>query len=92
VHNGLQHIIHAHAGLRAHGDCVGCIQANSLLNGLLRAQNVSRRQVDLVDDGNNFQAVIDGRYAFARVCASTPWLASTTSSAPSQEASDRETS
>ena len=32
------------------------------------------------------------RYAFASVCASTPWLASTTSSAPSQLASERDTS
>ena len=32
------------------------------------------------------------RYVFATVCASTPWLASTTSSAPSHAASDRDTS
>ena len=32
------------------------------------------------------------RYAFANVCASTPCEASTTSSAPSHEASERETS
>ncbi len=32
------------------------------------------------------------RYAFASVCASTPCVASTTSTAPSHAASDRETS
>ena len=32
------------------------------------------------------------RYAFASVCASTPWVASTSSSAPSQAASERVTS
>ncbi len=30
--------------------------------------------------------------AFATVCASTPWVASTTSSAPSHACSERETS
>ena len=34
----------------------------------------------------------EARCAFASVCASTPWLASTTSSAPWQAASERETS
>ena len=32
------------------------------------------------------------RYVFATVCASTPWEASTTSSAPSHAASERDTS
>jgi hypothetical protein len=32
------------------------------------------------------------RYALARVWASTPWVASTTSTAPSQAASERDTS
>jgi len=51
-----------------------------------------RWQIDLVDDRNDFEVVVDGQIGVGQVWASTPWEASTTSRAPSQEASERETS
>ncbi len=61
MHDRFQHLVHALAGLGAHRDGVGGVQADGLLDGLLGAQNVGRGQVDLVDDGNDFEAVIDGQ-------------------------------
>ena len=61
MHDRLQHLGHALAGLGAHRDRVGRVQTHGLLDGLLRAQDVGRGQVDLVDDGNDLQAVVDGQ-------------------------------
>ena len=60
MHDRLKHLVHALTSLRAYGDCICRVQANSLLNRLLRAQNVGRGQIDLIDDRNDLQAVIDG--------------------------------
>ncbi len=46
----------------------------------------------LLSTGSTSRSLSSARYTLARVCASTPWDASTTSSAPSQAASERETS
>ena len=61
VNNGFEHLIHALAGLGAHRDGIRGVQADGLLNGFLGAQDVGRRQVDLIDDRNNFKAVIDSQ-------------------------------
>ena len=60
VHDRFQHFFHALAGLGAHGDGIGRIQPNGLLNVFLGAQDVGRGQVDLVDHGNDLEAVMDG--------------------------------
>ena len=54
--------------------------------------DVGAGQIDLVDHRNHVQAIADGQIGIRQVCASTPWEASTTSNAPSQEARERETS
>eukprot|EP00966_Prymnesium_polylepis_P182201 4221159-Prymnesium_polylepis.1 len=46
----------------------------------------------LLSTGMMVSCWLSARYALAIVCASTPWLASTTSSAPSHAASERDTS
>ena len=46
----------------------------------------------LLTTGSNSRLFSIARYAFATVCASTPWAASTTSTAPSHAWSERETS
>ena len=61
VHDRFQHIFHALAGLGAYGDGIGRVQPDGLLDVLLGAQNVGRGKVDLVDDRNDFQAVMDGQ-------------------------------
>ena len=61
VNDRLQHLVHALPGLGAHRNRVGGVQSHSLFNRFLRAQNVRRRQIDLVDDRNDFEAVIDGQ-------------------------------
>ena len=48
------------AGLRAHSDGVGSIEADSAFNHLLRARDVSARQINLVDDGDDLETVVDG--------------------------------
>ncbi len=65
VNDRFQHLVHALAGLGAHRNRVGRVQSHSLLNRFLRAQNVRRRQIDLVDDRNDFEAVVDGQI---RIC------------------------
>ena len=92
VHNSFQHSRHAQACLRADGKRVGGIQSNRLLNHFLAAFHVSARQIDLVDDGNNIQAVIDRDISVRQRLRFHSWVASTISRAPSQEASERETS
>ena len=58
--DGLEHVGDALAGLGADRDGVGGVQADGLLDGLLGCGHVSRGKVDLVDDGDDFQAVVDG--------------------------------
>jgi len=55
----LQHLWNAGAGLRAYGQGVGRIQTYRAFDHFFRANDIGARQVDLVDDGHDFQAVID---------------------------------
>ena len=61
LHNGLQHIGHALPGFGADQQRIGRIEADRALNHLLRTLNVGALQIDLVDDRNNFEAMIDGQ-------------------------------
>ncbi len=61
VDDGFEHLVHALAGLGAYRDGVGGVQSNGLLDGFLGAQNIGRGQIDFVDDGNDFEAVVDGQ-------------------------------
>ena len=60
VDDGFEHFVHALAGLGAHWNRIGGVQPDGLLNGFLGADDVGRGQVDFVDDGNDFEAVVDG--------------------------------
>ena len=60
MNDGFKHLSNALAGLGAYRDGVGGVQSHGLLNGLLSAENVCRGQVDFVDDGNDFESVVDG--------------------------------
>ena len=46
----------------------------------------------LLMTGNISRSLSKAKYTLANVCASTPWAASTTSTAPSQAAKDLDTS
>ncbi len=61
MHNCLKHIFHALARLCTYGNRVRRVQAHGLLNGFLRARNVGRGQIDLVNYGNDFETVVDGQ-------------------------------
>jgi hypothetical protein len=61
MHNRLQHVFNAQAGLGGHRDGIGRVQAHCLLDRLLRARDVGGGKIDLVDDRNHFQAAVDGQ-------------------------------
>ncbi len=61
MHDRLQHGVHALAGLGADGDGVSGVESDGFFDGFLGAQDVGRRQIDLVDDGNNLESVVDGQ-------------------------------
>ncbi len=84
---------HAHAGLAGHPQHVAGLAADDV--GDLRGVpigGVGRGQVDLVEDRMIVRSLSSARYRFARVCASMPCAASTSSTAPSHASSARETS
>ena len=60
-HDGFQDLVHAKAGLGTYKDGVRGIQADDVLNLFLHPFRICRRQIHLVDDGNNFQVVIEGQ-------------------------------
>ena len=59
--NRFQHIVNALAGLGAHRDGVGRVQPHSLLDSLLGAHDIRRWKINLIDDRNDFQAVVDSQ-------------------------------
>ncbi len=92
LHQLLQQLLHPEPGLRAHQRRIVRRDADDFLYFVNDLGRVSRREIDLVDDRQDFEPLLEGRIAVATLCASTPWAASTTKSAPSQAASERETS
>ncbi len=63
VHDGFKHLFDALTGFGADGDGIGSVKPDGLLDVFLGAQNVSRGQVDLVDDGDHLEAVMKGEIA-----------------------------
>ena len=68
------------------------IEADHLLDLGGDPLRLGRRQVDLVEDGDDLVAVVDGEIGVGEGLRLDPCVASTTSSEPSQAASDRLTS
>ena len=60
MHDRFQHCLYAEAGLGADGQRVGGVEPDGLLNHFLAAFHICAGQVNLVDDGDNVEAVVDG--------------------------------
>ena len=93
MHDRLQHVGHAQASLCADGAAradASSPTACSIIS-LVRSMSALGRSI-LLMTGMISSPLLMAMYALASVCASTPCDASTTSSAPSHEASERETS
>ena len=63
VHDLLQHFDDARAGFGADGQSVGGVEADGAFDHLLGALYVRAGKIDFVDDGDDFQAVVDGDVA-----------------------------
>jgi len=92
LHDGLQDVADADALLRAGQDGVAAVESDDVLDLVPDHLGLRARQIDLVDDRDHLQIVLDGQVGVRQVCASTPCVASTSSSAPSHAASERVTS
>ena len=57
LHDGFEHVGNALAGLGADEDGVGSVEADGAFDHFFGARDVGALQIDLVDDGNNFEAV-----------------------------------
>ena len=60
LHDGFEDLGDAQPGLGADEDGVGGIEADGVFDHLFGARDVGARQVDLVDDRDDFESVIDG--------------------------------
>ena len=60
VDDGFEYVGDALAGFGGDWDGVGGVEADGLLDHLLGAHDVGAGEVDFVDDGDDFEAVIDG--------------------------------
>ena len=78
--------------LGAREDGIAAHRADDGLDLLANALRIGRRQIDLVDDGNNFQVVIQRQVHIGQGLRFHALAASTTSRAPSQAGRLRETS
>src|SRR5580700_1640259 len=61
LHDGFEHVGDTLARFRADEHGVGGVEADRAFDHFFGAGNVGALQIDLVDDGNNFEAVIDGK-------------------------------
>ena len=59
LHDRFEHVGNALPGLGADEDGIGRVESDGAFDHLFGAGNVGALQVDLVDDGNDFQPVID---------------------------------
>ena len=59
LHDSFEHVGDALAGFGADEDGIGGIEANGAFDHFLGARDVGALQIDLVDDGNDFESVID---------------------------------
>ena len=69
----------------------GCSPMRSAISRAVPSGSADGKSI-LLTTGTISRLFSIARYAFATVCASTPWAASTTSTAPSHACSERETS
>ena len=60
LHDGFEHVGNALPGLGADEDGVGGVEADRALDHFLGARDVGALQIDLIDDRDDFEAVIDG--------------------------------
>jgi hypothetical protein len=88
----LEQVRDALAGLGADAQRILGIEADDLLDLVDAPLRLGRRQVDLVQDRQHLEPEVDGRVAVGDALRLDALAASTTSSAPSQAASERETS
>ena len=58
--DGFENVGDALSGFGADEDGVGGVEADGAFDHFLRARDVGGGQIDLVDDGNDFEAVVDG--------------------------------
>ena len=63
VHDLLENFDDARAGFGADGQSSGGVEADGAFDHLLGALDVRAGQIDFVDDGNDFEAVVDGDVA-----------------------------
>ena len=59
LNDRFQHVGHALSGLGADKDSVGGIEADGAFDHLFGARNVGTLQINLVDDRDDFEAVVD---------------------------------
>ncbi len=60
LYDGFEHVGDALSGFGADENGVGGIEADRAFDHFFGASDVGARQIDFVDDGNDFKAVIDG--------------------------------
>ena len=60
LHDGFQHVGHALAGFGADEHSIGSVKPDGAFDHFFGARDVGALQINLVDDGNNFEAVVDG--------------------------------
>ena len=90
--DSLEDLFDADAGFGRAEDGIRCVEADDFFDLLFYTFDIRGGKIDLIDDGHDFKAAIDGQMDIGQLCAWTPWTASMTSSAPSQAERERETS
>lgn len=88
----LQHFLHIEAGLGRDPGSIQRRDTDDIFDLMGNPLRIGGGKVDLVDDRHDLQVVFQCQIGIGKVWASMPWEASTTSTAPSQAASDRDTS
>ena len=72
MNDRFQHFCDALAGLGAYRDGVGRVQSNGFLDCFLGAENIGRRKIDFVDDGNDLKAVVDSQVGVGKRLSFNP--------------------
>ena len=90
--DGLEHMLDPRALLCRNRQHQIRVDPHQLGDFLSPALGFRARQIDLVEDRDDSEVGVQGQNRLDRVCACTPWVASTTRIAPSHAASERDTS
>jgi hypothetical protein len=91
-HDLFQHQVNTQAGLGGAAHRIDRVDADDVFDLFGNPLRLGGRQVDLVQHRHHFQIHFHGGIAVGQSLCLNPWPASTTSSAPSQAANERETS